>query len=55
MLPATPKPPPIFTAPVVLEVEAVVSEKVGAPVKVPDTAPELIEELNQLGIQTPSK
>jgi len=42
MLPATPKPPPIFTAPVVLEVEAVVSEKVGAPVKVPDTAPLLI-------------
>jgi hypothetical protein len=42
MLPATPNPPPILTAPVVLEVEAVVSEKVGAPVKVPDNAPPLI-------------
>jgi hypothetical protein len=42
MLPATPNPPPILTAPVVLDVDVVVSEKVGAPVNVPDTAPLLI-------------
>ena len=35
MSPATPKPQEIFTAPVVVEVEAVVSVKVVTPVTVP--------------------